>query len=305
MTQRIVRDNRDKLVSVNDYVVKRKLGEGGFGVTYLALLGKKEYALKEMESKDATEEFKAMKKLVNDCDHHVLCPVELIRARNTSYLISDFIKGTSLERYLSRADNRQVTRGFVEKMLMQILDALKTIHHLKMAHRDLKPENIMFSRRGHAYHFTLIDFGLAASKASRSLAGTALYTAPAIYELRKARKTIPLSEMYSSDIFALGVTMFELLEVGKYPYNVESGISRTTPASDQIGLAPYDINRTQHYINNERATRWMKNLFEVMTYMSVWNKYETIFTAEALHAILVDHDYKLLADSVKYFEVFL
>lgn len=296
--------HQGQLVAVNDYVIERELGRGGFGVTFLASREGEPFAVKEMATQDARDEYKVMKTLKDQCRHHLLCPITLLSGPRTSYLVSEFIDGTSLERFLPRRANNAVTRGFLEAFLLQLTDALATIHDLNLAHRDLKPENVMLSRRGRAYHFTLIDFGLATSRGSRTLAGTALYTSPNVYELRRERRLITLPILLSADLFALGVTFYELVESGKYPYKVvDDRVSRTTPLSDDVRRIPYDLNARQAYPQDARATQWMKHAFELMTFMTVWAPYEGLFTAKALHRVLTTRDFSRLTYTVNHFDV--
>ena len=297
-------DEDDQLVSVKEYEIERELGEGGFGVTYLGRKDGKPYAIKEMEREDAKEEYHVMKKLTNVCAHHILCPVELIKTPDYDYLVSEFLPGHDLERYLHRKDNLFVTRGFMTRFLEQMLDALTTIHALGVAHRDLKPENIMVTSNRRM--FTLIDFGLGATHSTRDLYGTKLYVSPNVYELKNSGKVIPLKVLFNSDLFALGVTMFELLQAGKYPFKrLDRGINRYTPVTNTPERVPYDINVYQSYITSRHAPVWMRNLFEVLTYMTTWNAYDGFFTAESLHSALINKDYKHFSNLITAYEQFL
>jgi serine/threonine protein kinase len=100
---------------------------------------------------------------------------------------------------------RQVADG-----LAALLDATGMIH------TDVKPANILVSHAGHA---TLIDFGFvqtsaeASQWATRPLAGTLAYIAPEMV-------TSALAAGPSSDIYSLGVTLYEML-TGARPWNTE------------------------------------------------------------------------------------
>lgn len=298
---KVVIDEKGQLVSVKDYEIEKKLGEGGFGVTYLGLKDGRSYAVKQFknERKDAIAEYNVMKKLKNECSHHVLCPVEIIRTRASYYIVSDYIKGHDLERYLSRKDARWVTRGFMVRFAEQMLDALGTIHTLGIAHCDIKVENIMVStdRR----KFTLIDFGLGATRGTRDLYGTRLYIAPAVYELYNANKVIPLDVLLSSDLFALGLTMFELL-MGKLPFKqTDSSVDRTTTVYNTKEHVPYDITTRHKELTSPKAPAWMRALIEIMIYMTNWNEY-AFFTAEEMYHAVKNKDYKLIKDYIRRFE---
>jgi serine/threonine protein kinase len=85
-----------------------------------------------------------------------------------------------------------------------------------MIHSDVKPANILVSAAGHA---TLIDFGFvqtpaeASQWATRPLAGTLAYIAPEMV-------TSALAAGPRSDIYSLGVTMYEMI-TGRRPWDSE------------------------------------------------------------------------------------
>lgn len=285
--------------SVKDYHIEKEIGRGGFGVTYLGYKGGKAYAIKEMEHYDAIAEYNIMKKLRNACSHHILCPVQLIRAHSNDYLVSDYIAGHDLERYLVR-ENSKVSRGFMSRFAEQMLDAIATIHGLGVAHRDIKVENIMVSHDHRT--FTLIDFGLGTTRSTRTLYGTRLYIAPAVYELKEIDKVIPLDVLFSSDLFALGITMYELLEKGKYPFKrTERGVTRTTTVQNTKEHVPYDITRTHREMTSPKAPAWMRALIEIMIYMTNWNEYE-FFSAEAMYRAVRDKDYQHIKNYIRRYE---
>lgn len=101
---------------------------------------------------------------------------------------------------------------WIARQVADGLDAL--LAATGMIHADLKPANILVSNAGHA---TLIDFGFAQSPSetsrwtSRPLAGTLAYIAPEMV-------TSALAAGPRSDIYSLGVTLFEML-TGRRPWD--------------------------------------------------------------------------------------
>ena len=135
---------------------------------------------------------------------------EIGREDEFIYIVSDFIPGVTLANWLtaSRLSAREAA-----EMIAQIADALEHAHKAGIIHRDLKPSNIMLDgeRKPH-----VIDFGLARQEAGQVTMtlggrrlGTLLYMSP---EQADAKTAGP-----PSDIYSLGVVLFELL-TGELPF---------------------------------------------------------------------------------------
>ncbi|CAG0882642.1 unnamed protein product [Cyprideis torosa] len=118
--------------------------------------------------------------------------------------------------YLNARGPTQVSDGFNQKILYELLLALNHVHSKGVIHRDLKPQNILFTVDGKV---KLGDFGLAAPQVqltghggnSNSSAaypvGTALYAAPE--QIEPSGKSVCTDK---SDIYALGIVLLELYE---------------------------------------------------------------------------------------------
>lgn len=217
----------NQLVSIKDYEVVKKLGQGGFGTTYLAIKDGKEYVVKEMKSKDASDEYSALTSLGYNCIKHINCPVELIKSSgDVSYLITLFIPGKDLDYYVKNT----VSQKFINDMMKQLLSAISFIHSEGIAHRDIKPGNIMYVEPTNT--FFLIDFGIACfpPKGGRGIycplacTGTPLFMHPSYLEqCNLNRSDASFFEILKrNDRFALGVTFFLIIEK-TYPWRVITG----------------------------------------------------------------------------------
>lgn len=167
------------------YLLGAPLGNGGFGITYIAmhLPDEKIVAIKEFfpanlavrdtdnETVVPADDTKAvyyrtgMKSfseegrilyLLSDIEH-VIHVAEQIQANNTTYLVMEYVPGISLKKYM-----KQQQKLFSEQetltLMQPILIALQAMHQKGILHRDISPENLMLSPDN---TLTLIDFGAA------------------------------------------------------------------------------------------------------------------------------------------------
>ncbi len=228
------------------YRIERVLGQGGFGITYMAVqtpLGRY-VAIKELfvggsgqaindrrgswvvvtnSANQASfdqqrEKFKKEALRLANLNHPNLVKVhEFFEENGTAYYVMDYIDGESLRTKLNREG--VLSESLVLKYMRQLLPALEAAHRQSIWHLDIKPENIMVDRYDHIY---LIDFG--ASKhieqnstltTSLTLAYTKGYCPPELADLTYGTKKDlerALKEIGPwTDIYALGATMYNLL----------------------------------------------------------------------------------------------
>lgn len=137
--------------------------------------------------------------------HPRIVPVyDVGREGDWCYIVSDFIAGDNLA---SHADCHQFSHREAAILVAEIADALNYAHAEGFVHRDVKPHNILIDNDGHPH---LTDFGIALlegqSVQERSAtAGTLPYMSPEQAEGRMDKINA------RSDIYALGVVLYELL----------------------------------------------------------------------------------------------
>ncbi len=131
------------------------------------------------------------------------------------YLVTPKVEGAPLSQIL--VDRERLSIPLALWITRQTADGLDALYEgASVIHTDVKPENILISPNGHA---TLIDFGFAqtcveASQwATRPLAGTLAYIAPEMV-------TSSLAAGPRSDIYSLGVTLYEML-TGHRPWETD------------------------------------------------------------------------------------
>ena len=210
------------------------LGQGGFGITYLARntvfdidVAIKEFFMKDENDRDGSsvtmpnttkqelffgqmEKFKKeAKRMFAIKNEHVIGVQDLFEENGTAYYVMDYVDGENLAERLKRTD-KPMSEQEVREILPQILDALKAVHDAGIWHLDLKPANIMVDKAGNV---KLIDFG--ASKQLNAQKGGAT-TSTAISYTNGYAPREQMEQNYDkfgpwTDIYALGATLYNLL----------------------------------------------------------------------------------------------
>jgi eukaryotic-like serine/threonine-protein kinase len=136
----------------------------------------------------------------------------------TYFMVMEFVHGTNLRALLAEAGRFEPSQ--VVEVAMPVLAALDHAHGHGIVHRDIKPENILIAHDGTV---KVADFGLArayaesnVSQAEGTVTGTVQYLAP---EQIQGDPADP-----RTDLYALGVVMFELL-TGEPPFTGETSMA--------------------------------------------------------------------------------
>lgn len=230
---------KDELINTiklnNRYRLIRILGQGGFGVTYIAedgTLGQKvvikEYfpvgLVKRTESyeivlnnaendKKLYEE--GMRRFLNEAQvlaslfeiPGVVKVLDYFQENGTAYIVMEYIKGISLRSYLERT-SEEISFQKAWDMLLPAMNALEMIHGKGLLHRDLNPDNLMVEEDGTV---KMLDFGSAREyflEQDREKTMTILvkngYAPPEQYEAKG--KQGPWT-----DVYALSATLYEMM----------------------------------------------------------------------------------------------
>ena len=224
------------------YTIQKVLGQGTFGITYLATTQVKitgalgeidtiiQVAIKEFFMRDINgrtentvttgsqggvyanykKKFAREAENLSKLDHpHIVKVLEYFEANNTVYYAMEYVEGGNLDAYITQHNG--LPEAECVKYARQIGSALSYMHAHKMLHLDLKPGNIMLRPNKDA---VLIDFGLSKQynengepESSTSVgSGTPGY-APLEQANYHEGKDFPVT----MDVYALGATMFKML----------------------------------------------------------------------------------------------
>ncbi len=222
----------------NNYLIGKALGQGGFGITYIAwdlnawrIVAVKEYYPSGLVTRERgvfvspidDEARTKLKKGVNlffkealilgnfSVHPNIVNVLHFFRQNNTAYIVMEYINGKSLKDYLQA---RGGSISFTEAMqiLCPIMLALDDLHHTGLLHRDIAPDNIYLTVDGHA---KLLDFGAARFSFGEETQNIASVIKPGYAPLEQYAGSG--SEQGSwTDVYAMGATFYRAL-TGKIP----------------------------------------------------------------------------------------
>lgn len=214
------------------YTIQASLGQGGFGITYLAhdstldtevvikesiptaFAGRSSETWEVFTLPNSAEEFAwARDRFIQEArtlaklnHRNIVRVLNIFTSMGTAYYVMPYVGGISLNKMLQ--ESGPLPKEKLQSLLVSLLDALQYLHDKNLLHRDIKPANILLDDAGEPI---LIDFGASRqlSQHSQTVMESPGYT--------------PFEQMQThgdigpwSDIYALGGTMYKLI-TGKAP----------------------------------------------------------------------------------------
>jgi serine/threonine-protein kinase len=236
MRYRVCQSCGTSLLLRKRYVAIKKIGKGGFAVTFLAVdLGNnKSYCVikqlltnnhDEDTSRMALDLFEREAKTLARINHPQIPKLlNYFQEKKQFYLIQEFILGQDLEKEIQKKGLFQETTA--KRFLKEMLPVLDYIHSQKVIHRDIKPGNIL--RQKQDERLILIDFGAVKDQVNTQLMKSnpqTAYTQISIGTMGFAPpEQLAMRPVYASDIYALAATCIYLL-TGKIPKDLSDEIS--------------------------------------------------------------------------------
>lgn len=199
-----------------DYRMIKKLGQGTFGIVYLAenKATDEQVAIKQVKKAqlgaDLTD-WKLEMKLLLTLDHpNIIRLFEVYDYKSYMYLITEPCRGGQLFQEIKKKG--KLTESETALIMEQLIGAINNVHNKKICHRDLKPENILLKEPGNYNSIKIIDFGLSRycgkEEVMTAQMGTPYYIAPEVLDGKYDKKC---------DLWSLGVILYILLS-GKAPF---------------------------------------------------------------------------------------
>lgn len=231
--------SKGSLLLGDQFTILRKLGNGGFGITYLAndnylnrnvvikecfpeIFCRRTGTSVQVRSGTNMEKFRSIVTMftrearsIAKLRHPNIIGVHRVFEDNdTAYMALDLIDGQTLLEII-QDDRRKLSPRQVQDILIKLLDAIQTVHDQDLLHRDISPDNILLDKWGNP---VLIDFGAAREEASRKTrALSSVLVVKDGYSPQEFYFTGG-SQAANSDLYALAATFYHLIS-GKPPPN--------------------------------------------------------------------------------------
>ena len=227
-----------------EYVIDRALGQGSFGITYLAKykqqvrgemgtasvwaqVAVKEFFMRDLNSREegsyslrestgnslVAKYRRAFMREAQNLSHMrhpgIVSVLEVIEANNTAYIVMEYIEGSTLDDYIQRCGRLPEREALA--CFRDICDAMCYMHAQRMLHLDMKPKNVMRDEEG---RLSLIDFGLSKqyTESGEPESSTSIGLGTPGYAPGEQGKRLDDGKFHATlDVYALGATLLKML----------------------------------------------------------------------------------------------
>ena len=231
---------------LHEYRIDGVLGQGGFGITYLATdinlnarVAIKEYLPEQIAFRTSDKTVSAtstehLDRYRNGLDSflvegrtlatfrhpNIVRVARFFEAHQTAYMVLEYERGSPLKRWWS--EHPHVPEAELVRLLQPLLDGLSVVHAAGFLHRDIKPDNIQVREEDGS--LVLLDFGSARQAAASSQDADIVLT-PGYAPIEQYMDG---PQGAWTDIYALGATLYWLV-TGKKPPGADQRVRRTDP----------------------------------------------------------------------------
>lgn len=246
----------------DQYLIGRALGQGGFGVTYLAWdtdlqsrQAVKEYLpngvagrggdektvvpyseAAKQEYEYGLERFLDEARTLKKFNHYpgIVSVNTVFRENGTAYLVMEYLDGSTLEEFLHQHSGKIPFESALP-LILPVMDAMGAVHAEGILHRDISPDNIYLTRSGKV---KLIDFGAARNALVRKSKNLSVILKDGYAPEEQYRASGPQGPW--TDVYATAATLYHAIS-GRKPQSsldrqVEDKVTR--PSASGVSIDP-------------------------------------------------------------------
>lgn len=250
--------------NLQEYRIEAVLGQGGFGITYLAtdVHLSLAVAIKEYLPSDFADRFSDFSVHPNDPSYdafyqnwldsflveartlatfrhpHIVRVARFFEANNTAYMVLDYERGNSLKEWWRT--HKDMPEVELAALLQPLLDGLAVVHQHGYLHRDIKPDNIYVRRKDGS--LVLLDFGSASLVASNRQNEDGVVTPGyAPIEQYTGGQQGPWT-----DIYAFGATLYWMVcGIKPHPAPDRQMENEPMPSAETLGAGRFSVEFLQ------------------------------------------------------------
>lgn len=226
---------------IDRYRIGAVLGEGGFGITYLALdlrlglrVAIKEYFPRDKSSRISVESLNIVSHLGSGVGlfqegkgkfldearlmarlskvSQIINVRDCFEANNTAYIVMEYVEGITLTEWVRR-EGGKVPASKVLELMEGVFDSLSQIHAQGLIHRDISPDNLMLENG----KIRLLDFGIARETGRR----TETLTMTLRHGYAPVEQYQPMGQGTWTDVYGLSATIYFCVTGVKPPHALE------------------------------------------------------------------------------------
>ncbi|MDH5507654.1 MAG: protein kinase [Anaerolineae bacterium] len=214
------------------YYLREHIGTGGMADVYVAWDTTRlaSIAIKVLRRELAadprfTTQFSKEAKLLKALNHPSIVRLyEFVQDGDIFFIVMDLVEGDNLRNVILKR-RTVLPYNEISRILHPISSALYYAHQHKVYHCDIKPANILLHKDGS--QVLLTDFGVARIATDRSGGGTPSYMAPEQFSSNNSVDA-------RTDVYALGITLYEILSGGSLPFRGDSSSSQGRTSRERV-----------------------------------------------------------------------
>ncbi|MBC7994372.1 MAG: protein kinase [Rhizobacter sp.] len=256
---------------LQEYVIEGLVGEGGFGIVYLArdtqlgrVVALKEYMPSSLATRAADNQVSVrsarhretfelgLRSFVNEAqllaafDHPSLVKVyRFWEQHGTAYMVMPYYQGPTLKQWLTEHGARP-DEAWLLSLLHPIIDSLELMHHERCYHRDIAPDNILLLNqqatqlgRPQVMRPVLLDFGAARRVISDATQALTVILKSGYAPIEQYAESTSMKQGAWTDVYALSAVLYAAI-TGRAPLpSVSRMVSDDMVPAAQVGAGHY------------------------------------------------------------------